>query len=201
MESYGFKEILKTLKGCGNPVSHPLLLPVIVLCNELSEKNDEKQREQRRVLRELENRLTQRYRMEAAAGYGPETDPELDDISRQMAECYCVVLQKRPQAWQNVVKRATGALRSYWDQLPLVDRSPDLQDLHETLESRLDFLSAKLEGHENYAHVSLARLNVHREVVSLMIPFFPRQVRTGENAHSLCIIPVCPSDSVRLFAE
>lgn len=166
MESYGFRDILENLKGCGNPVSHPLLLPVLVLCQELSAKNDEIQREQRRLLRTLEKRLTQRYQMEPAAGYSPETDPELDDISRQLANCQCIVLQKRPQAWQNVVNRIRSALQYYWDQLPPEQKSPELRNLHETLESRLDFLSVKLEGLENYAHVTLERFNVHREVVS-----------------------------------
>lgn len=174
METYGFKKILENLKACGNPVSHPLLLPVLVLCSELSAKNDETQREQRRLLRTLENRLTQRYQMEPAAGYSPETDPELDDISRQLANCQCMVLQKRPQAWQNVVERIRSALDFYWVHLPHEQKSPELQDLHETLESRLDFLSVKLEGLENYAHVTLERLNVHREVVSLPIPNAPR---------------------------
>lgn len=179
METYEFKKIVETLKGCGNPVSHPLLLPVIVLCSELSTKNDETQREQRRVLRNLENSLTQRYKMEPAAGYTPQTDPELDDISRQLANCQCMVLQKRPQAWQNVVKRTRSALQFYWDELSTAEKSPELKDLHETLESRLDFLSVKLEGHEHYAHVSLERLNVHREVVSLKI-YLRRRRKTAQ---------------------
>lgn len=166
METHGFQQILDNLQACGNPVTHPLLLPVLILCHELSAKNDETQREQRRRLRTLENRLTQRYQMEPAAGYGPETDPELDDISRQLANCQCKVLQKRPQAWQNVVNRIRSALQYYWDRLPREHKSPGLQGLHETLESRLDFLSVKLEGLENYAHVTLERLDVHREVVS-----------------------------------
>lgn len=179
--TYGFKEIMDTLKGCGHPVSHPLLLPVIVLCNELSAKNDETQRIQRRRLREIEKSLTGRYQMKPAAGYTPETDPELDDISRKLADCQCMVLQKRPQAWQNVIKGARSALQCYWDELSPVEKVAGLQDLHETLESRLDFLSVKLEGHEHYAHVSLERLNVHREVVSPRFPLshwqFPSLLR------------------------
>lgn len=166
METYKFKDILENLQGCGNPVSHPLLLPVLILCNEISAKNDEIQREQRRRLRTLENRLTQRYQMEPAAGYGPETDPELDDISGQLADCQCTVLQKRPQAWQNVVDRVRSALKCYWDHLPDKQKRPELQNLHESLESRLEFLSMKLEGLESYAYVTLERLNIHREVAS-----------------------------------
>lgn len=107
METYGCRKILEYLKACGSSVSHPLLLPVLILGKELSAENDETQRERRRRLRTHENRLTQRYQMEPAAGYGsPETDPELDDISRQLlANCQCAVLQgstrdrKRGRMW------------------------------------------------------------------------------------------------------
>lgn len=166
MNTYGFKDILETLQGCGGPTSHPLLLPVLILCKELSATNDEAQREQRRRLRALEVRLTQRYQVEPAAGYGPETDPELDDISRQLADCQCKVLQKRPQAWATVVKEAQSALACFWERLPDGHKRPELQNLHETLESRLEFLSVKLEGLGNYAYVTLERLNIHREVAS-----------------------------------
>lgn len=179
METYGFKKIIDNLKGCGTPASHPLMLPVLVLCSELSANNDEIQREQRRLLRTLENRLTQRYQMEPAAGYNPETDPELDDISRQLANCQCMVLQKRPQAWQNVVRRVRSALQYYWERLPDEEKSFGLQGLHKILESRLDFLSVKLEGIENYAHVTLERLNVHREVVRIIFTRPLARSKTG----------------------
>lgn len=166
METFKFKTILQDLQACGRPVSHPLLLPVLVLCHELSSGNDEKQREQRRQLRKLENALSQRYQMLPAAHYGVETDPELDAISRQLANCQCEVLQKRPQAWQNVLDNVHRALEYFWLHLKEEEQgNPRLEELHRTLKSRLEFLSVKLEGIENYAHVSLERLSIHREVV------------------------------------
>lgn len=169
MGSFKFQIILDDLQACGKPVSHPLLLPVLVLCHELSSTNDEKQRKQRRRLRRLENALSQRYEMTAAAHFGPETDPELDGVSRELADCQCEVLQKRPQAWQNVVKTTQAALQFFWQQIPEQEKTPALTDLHQTLESRLAFLTIKLEGVENYAHVTLERLSIHREVVSIAI--------------------------------
>lgn len=56
----------------------------------------------------------------------------------------------------------------FWDRLPEGRRDPELRELHDTLLSRLGFLTVKLEGIENYAFVTLERLNIHREVVSLL---------------------------------
>lgn len=166
MESFGFQQILEDLQACGRPVSHPLLLPILVLCHELSSDNDNKQREQRRRLRKLEKALTRRYNMTPAAHYGPETDPELDGVSTELAKCQCDVLQKRPQAWQNVIHTARDALKKFWTEVPDAKKTAEFIDLHHTLGSRLDFLSVKLEGLDSYSYVTLERLSIHREVVS-----------------------------------
>lgn len=169
MENNKLQTVLDDLQACGKPASHPLLLPVLLLCHELSSTNDEGQREQRRILRNLEKALTQRYEMSPAAYFILQTDPELDQISRNLARCQCKVLQKRPQAWQNIIRTTRRALESFWFHLPKNKKSPALKDLHHTLSSRLAFLSVKLEGIENYAHVTLERLNIHREVVSVFL--------------------------------
>lgn len=166
METAKFNPLLEELLLCGRPASHPLLLPVLVLCRELSSENDEKQRAQRKELRKLENALSSRYQVKPAARYGTETDLELDRISTQIANCQCEVLQKRPQAWQNVVCRVKDAALRFWYNLSEEKKDPALRGLHDTLLSRLEFLTVKLEGIENYAFVTLERLNIHREVVS-----------------------------------
>lgn len=165
-ENMNFKKVLDSLILCGRPVSHPLLLPVLTLCNELSSKNDTKQREQRAELRKLDNALIARYTMAPAAHYTPPEDQELDKISNTIAVCQTEVLQKRPQAWQNVVDNVRKALTHFWDNVPADKKSPELMKMHSTLLDRLDFLTVKLQGIESYAHVTLERLSILREVVS-----------------------------------
>lgn len=167
MEPMNFKDILNDLVLCGRPVSHPMLLPILTLCHELSSSNDKKQREKRSELRKLDAALIARYSMPPAAHYGPEIDPELDNISKTIAICQSEVLQKRPQAWQNVVDNVRNATFYFWDHLPAEDKSPELRELHDALVNRLEFLTVKLQGLENYAHVTLERLGSLREVVRL----------------------------------
>ncbi|KUI53351.1 hypothetical protein VP1G_00821 [Cytospora mali] len=168
METAKFNTVLEELLLCGSPASHPLLLPILILCRELSSENDEKQRTQRKELRKLENALSSRYQVTPAARYGTDTDLELDRISTQIANCQCEVLQKRPQAWQNVIGRAKDAATRFWHSLPEEKKDPALHGLHGTLLSRLEFLTVKLEGIENYAFVTLERLSIHREVEFFM---------------------------------
>jgi hypothetical protein len=172
--SAGIELLMKRLRACAVPMSHPLLLPVLMLIQELSTKNDVRQRNARDQLRRLENALTGRYNPAVvgaapAPGYGISSvgdELTLDAIKHDLVECRSQVLWKRPQAWQNAINRLARASDSYWDQLPDEFRElPGAGRLHRTLTSRLDFMTAKLEGLEHYAHVSLERLDIQREEV------------------------------------
>lgn len=165
MERMKFQDVLDDLVLCGKPVSHPMLLPVLTLCNEVSSKADKKQRAQRTQLRKLDDALIARYEIGPPAHFGLEIDPELDSISKTIAICQSEVLQNQPQAWKNVINNIRHATTYFWDHLPSERNSHEFKELQETLLNRLDFLTIKLEGIENYAHVTLERLGILREVV------------------------------------
>jgi hypothetical protein len=176
-ENKSLKKVLDDLVSCGRPVSHPLLLPILTLCNELSSENDTKQREQRAELRKLDNALIARYTMAPAAHYAAPVDQELDKLSHTIAVCQTEVLQKRSQAWQNVVDNVKDAMIHFWDHVPDEKKNSDeLTKLHNALLDRLNFLTVKLQGIENYAHVTLERLSILREVVRYPSEMFNNQV-------------------------
>ncbi|KAI1341422.1 hypothetical protein F5Y15DRAFT_431189 [Xylariaceae sp. FL0016] len=168
-KSARIEKLLQQLTVCSRPVTHPMILPVLVLCRELSPQHDQLQREYREQVRQLESALSQRYDIKPADNYAPETDEDIDGVGRKLTQTQCNVLQKRPQAWQNVVSRATKAVEQFWDHLPGKDKSPDLERLQETLLGRLEFFAVKLEGLESYTHVSIERLNMQREVMHSLI--------------------------------
>ena len=47
---------------------------------------------------------------------------------------------------------------------------PETRSIHQSMQGRLEFYTCKLMGLENYAHTTLERLNIQREVVSLPLP-------------------------------
>ncbi|KAI1369004.1 hypothetical protein F5Y08DRAFT_353525 [Xylaria arbuscula] len=142
---------LQHLIACCRPVAHPLLLPILLL-HSLSAKNDEDQRDVRVKIRELEGALSQRYQKYSTVNYGPEREIDLDSLNQQLTEC-----------------QIEKAMHAFWEGLQTYDpeEEPDqqLQSLHRSLLSRLDFLAGKLDGLENYTHVSLERLKSQREVM------------------------------------
>lgn len=159
------EKVLSSLKACAQPASHPFLLPLLVLNQELSSSNEKTQRECRDTLRQLETVLSKRYPMQPAVGYSPMTEVELDKINRQLAECQCQVLWKRPQAWKNAITRVDGAAKAFWRHLPEENKTPDLEEMHLSILDRLDYLSIKLENLESYIYTTLERLNLQRHVV------------------------------------
>ncbi|KAF5012369.1 hypothetical protein FDECE_1596 [Fusarium decemcellulare] len=136
--------------------SHPLLLPLMFLVQQLSPENDEKQREARKMVN-------------SAPDFNEETHLDLYKISQELADCQCTVLWKRPQAWKNVVSRMVKATECFWDGLAEEDKSPAMAELNSSILDQFDFLIIKLDNLENYAHVSSERLKLQRQVMDSII--------------------------------
>ena len=164
-ESAKLEVVLEQLKSCARPACHPFLLPILVLGRELSADNDMIQRDAREGVRILESVLSDRYQVVEAPGYVSEKDFDIDTVSRKLVEWQCRVMGKRPEAWRKVVEGLEKAMTAFWNILPQENKVPELRSLHDTLQSRLDFYKAKLEGLESYSHVTMERLNAQREVV------------------------------------
>lgn len=167
------EDVLRLLEGCSSAASHPLLLPTLFLTIQLSTENDNGQREIRASLRRLEMALVQRYMKPVMLGHiAKETDeellkkgPQLDTINGELAKLHCTAMWKRPQAWQNVVRRMVEASEQFWKAAEDDIKTPELTKLHREICSTLQLLTVKLEGLESYTYVSLERLNLQRQVV------------------------------------
>ncbi|AEO57656.1 hypothetical protein MYCTH_2304073 [Thermothelomyces thermophilus ATCC 42464] len=160
-------ESIRHLRACAGQVMHPLLLPVIILSHDLSMKNDQKQRQARQWLRDLEAAVSMRQEvLEEESKYmrGPMID--LDLINMDLVECHSQVLWKRPQAYQEIVSAVRQAMDRFWSRAAADPayggRGGTVDKVHRSMLSRLDFYQAKLKGIENYAHITLERLTIQR---------------------------------------
>lgn len=176
-------ESVRHLRACAAQVLHPLLLPAIVLSHDLSPKMDQKQRDARDWLRNLEHAVSMRAEvLDEESKYVRESMVDLDQINRDLVECHSQVLWKRPQAYQEIIKGVYGAMDKFWGRagaLPEAYGGPggEVDKLHRSLLARLDFYMAKLKGVENYAHTTLERLTIQRAAVSC--PLFTPPFLTG----------------------
>lgn len=95
------ESIVEQLNICAAPVSHPLLLPIIMLTEAISAENDARQRDARDQIRRLETALAGRYGDRPVAdGYTPQQVLDLDSIQRTLVDTRSAILSKRPQTWR-----------------------------------------------------------------------------------------------------
>ncbi|TPX17339.1 uncharacterized protein E0L32_012194 [Thyridium curvatum] len=153
------------LQACARQVAHPFLLPVIILSHDLSPKNDQKQRDAREWLRKLEHAVSMRNEIVEDEGYVKDASFDLDQINRDLVECHSQVLWKRPQAYQEIVAEIRKGMGRFMNKLPHARREAELDKLHRSMLSRLDFYVAKLKGIEHYAATTLARLDIQRSAL------------------------------------
>ncbi|CEI39357.1 hypothetical protein FVEN_g10380 [Fusarium venenatum] len=168
---------LDHLKACAGQVGHPILLPLIILTYDLSPENDEKQRKARHWLRRLENAVSLRNEVEEQEQYFQNGFIDIDGLSRDLVECHGNVMWKRPQAYEALVKEMEKAMETFrfvWITLcPDAEKQSEaerkhrkeVEKLHRSMVSRLDFYKVKLKGLENYIHITLERLKVQREAL------------------------------------
>lgn len=172
--------IVKTIqhvKACAAQVSHPLLMPVILLSYELSPENEIRQRSARDWLRRLEHAISGRDEIREDESYISEGVLDMDGISRDMYECNGQVLWKKPGAYMENVREVERAMGRFREGMEGVGGyAGEVEKLHRSMLARLEFYMAKLKGLENYSWTTLERLRIQREAVSLgpPIPASPR---------------------------
>lgn len=175
--SSDIKQALNHLRACAAQIGHPMLLPIIILSYDLSPANDQKQRDARDWLRRLENAVSLRdevEQVEQEEQYFQDGLLEVEGLNRDLVECHGHVLWKRPQAFWALVKemeRAMDKFRVKWaaaadaaDEQQRAHRK-DIDKVHRSMLSRLEFYKAKLKGLENYIHTTLERLKVQHEAL------------------------------------
>lgn len=117
-DSSDMEESIGHLRACAAQVSHPFLLPMIVLSHDLSPKNDQKQRDARDWLRRLEHAVSMRNEIIEDEGYVREHVMDLDQINRDLVECHSQVLWKRPQAYQEIIREMEKGMERFLGGLP-----------------------------------------------------------------------------------
>ncbi len=90
---------------------------------------------------------------------------DLDQVNRDLVECHSQVLWKRPQAYLEIIREIELGMDMFKDRLAEEHNTPEVDKLHRSLLSRLEFYRAKLKGIENYAFTTLARLDLQRSAV------------------------------------
>ncbi|KKA28105.1 hypothetical protein TD95_002324 [Thielaviopsis punctulata] len=161
-------EIMRLLQHAStiSSLGHPFTLPMLIISiNELSSENEDRQRQAREMLRHLENAIAGRDDAEAKTDHMiVEGWLNMEQINRDLCECVCKVLWKRPRTYLAMLEHVDKGLKAWWDAAgERVKQDDVLKDLQESMLARVQFHSAKLKGIDSYAWTSLERLRVQRE--------------------------------------
>lgn len=167
---------LSHLRACARQAAHPLLLSIIILAHDVGPENDIKQRAARDWLRRLEHAVSMRDDITESESYLQDGKVPLDGLSRDLVECHSQVMWKKPQAYVTLseeIRKSMDKFFTLWAKRGKVDgmtdverrHRSDIDKLHRSLLSRIEFYVAKLKGLENYIQTSLDRLKLQREGV------------------------------------
>lgn len=196
-DSSNMKEVLRHIKACVAEIDHPLLLPIITLSQELSARNEQRQRDAREWLQKLEGALMMRQSDEDDAYFNGAVI-DLDMISRDLAMCQSQVLWRRPEAWQKIVRGFKDAMEVFWATCHAERKDMALEKIHSTMLSRLRFYEDKLDGIHNYIYITMERLNIQRNMVSLPTRTFShcetvlrRERKTKRTGANSCHVAAC----------
>lgn len=191
--------VLQQLRAAPAQVAHPMVLSVTFLRHEISEANDMNQRDTRAWIRRIENFLQRdgdKNEWPRANGYN-DTLIVIDGIARDLTDCYSRALIKPPELYSTLTDQMEKTLRQFAKAANLAqgedawlapsdteaDSAEDsVQQLHDSLVSRLEFIRAKLTGLAHYREITLERLKLQRESVR-----GPSHHRTRRLAHSITI--------------
>ncbi|KAK3898062.1 hypothetical protein C8A05DRAFT_38361 [Staphylotrichum tortipilum] len=161
---------IRDLHACAHQIRHPLLLPLLILSRDLSSDTDQKQRETREWLRSLEHAISMRSMMtDEESKYVRESIVDVDEINRDLVECYARVLWKRPPAYLEVIKAIESAMARFWGRAAgnpaYGGAGGEVDKLHHSFLARLEFYATRLKGMENYAQVTIDRLTNQRSAL------------------------------------
>lgn len=167
-ESSKISECLKLLQKCIEDIGHPMLLPILICSRDLNMEGDLRQREARETVRILEKTITNAAQFYTDPDVTKEEKIDLGLINKNLVDCHCRVLWKRPEAYLDIVSTmqvALAGLQAQWVDSPRAQISSQ----HLSLEDQLRFLKVRLQGLSSYRQVTIARLEMLQGLVQNLV--------------------------------
>ncbi|KAH8817387.1 hypothetical protein F5884DRAFT_249042 [Xylogone sp. PMI_703] len=157
-------ECLDHVKACVLDIAHPMLLPTIILNNMTSMRIDMNQRDNRDMLRGIENSLAMR-----GGGAGDEWALNLDAINQDLVDCRAQVLRYSATAYIGTIDAFKETMRLFMTMVPETRKDANIEKIHSEILYGLEFHRRRLIGIESYVKTTLERIDVQRNVLYNLI--------------------------------
>jgi hypothetical protein len=145
------------LRESAQEISHPMLLPILVLSTRIGPRQEGHQRDARLALRKVEYAL---------AGHMWSHVPvtmSLNEINAHLVACHAKVW-KYPAASHKVIDKVEGILRDIICHRYYHFKAQDevFQEINQRYLSRVAFMRERLCGIESYCHTTLSKIDMDR---------------------------------------
>jgi hypothetical protein len=142
------------LRASAQEISHPMLLPILVLSSRIGPRQEGHQRDARLALRKVEYVLAEHMWSHVPVSMS------LDEINAHLVACHAKVW-KNPAAYHNVIDKVEMILRDIilYSTYP---RGNVFRDINQRYLSRVAFMRERLRGIESYCHTTLAKIEMDR---------------------------------------
>lgn len=152
------KQYIMHLKTSAAETIHPMLLPMIILNEQIGVPAEKSQYDARSQIRKIEMRLKQQVSL------GQPDGKELDAINSDLANCPSIVW-KDPRAYLEIIVNFKRALEVF-DTMVLGDSaSSAVKVLGKKMRSRLDLSHQRVRGIESYSRTTLRRIDIQRTIL------------------------------------
>lgn len=146
---------------------HPMLLPVLVLSNEVSFEPEFEQRRARYRLERIEKDLVRAGKAKIMKSTTVSELIDLDRINGELVDCYALVLRNPSLNSIQMIESMEKSMKIIYNlALDGFSTHPSVFQTHRDLSAKVQFYKYKLLGIENYAGTTLQRLDIQRGLVS-----------------------------------
>ncbi|RDW80653.1 hypothetical protein BP5796_05351 [Coleophoma crateriformis] len=159
---------IKLLKTSVSEIGHPMLLPLIILSNDMSSSVEIRQRDARGWLRRIEYALSMGSSLESNDGYVRNGLLDLDALNRDLVECYSQTLWKNPTTYLTIIAHFKEAMEAVQLEIPTTGKDSIMNKLHTRILSRLKFHERRLLGLDGFVNTTQQRLE-KKSALSLII--------------------------------
>ncbi|TEY80403.1 hypothetical protein BOTCAL_0038g00010 [Botryotinia calthae] len=149
-------------------IDHPLFLPALVFSCDIDFGEDERHRENREHVRNLEKQVVEASHLYAHLDFTKRDKVNLSQINSNLVDCHKNVLWKRPEGYTTIVQKMEKTLSDFKTLWP-DKRKERLRKIQTMMEGRLELLQSRLQGISTHREVTISRLKLMGDVLENLV--------------------------------
>jgi hypothetical protein len=161
--------IINQLKNNFREIEHPMVIPILILRDNIGKNQEYKQREARDLLYSIKNNLQVHLHAEIDHSNIKGPSVTLQKINDDLVTCHAMIW-KKPELSFDILDKFEEAMGKVPPFYQTGTQSKETQDprainmgkTHKTILAQLSFIRQRLRGLSSFSNASLSRIEMHR---------------------------------------